>query len=57
VPTRRKRPGRICPASLSAYRARIADIDDRISELTALRRQLTGLLTDAETYRTPKESA
>jgi DNA-binding transcriptional MerR regulator len=47
----------VCPASLSAYRARIADIDARIGELTALRRQLTGLLTDAETYRTPKESA
>jgi DNA-binding transcriptional MerR regulator len=47
----------VCPASLSAYRARIADIDDRIGELTALRRQLTDLLTDAETYRTPKESA
>lgn len=46
----------VCPASLSAYRARIADIDDRIGELTTLRQQLTGLLTDAETYRKPEES-
>ena len=49
----------VCPASLSAYRDRIADIDDRISELTDLRGQLAGLLAQAENYRvtptTPEE--
>lgn len=38
----------VCPASLDAYRTRIADIDRRIDELTGLRRQLAGLLYDAE---------
>jgi DNA-binding transcriptional MerR regulator len=47
----------VCPGSLSAYRRRIADIDARIVELTALRGQLTELLTEAETYPRPKESA
>jgi hypothetical protein len=41
----------VCPASLSAYRQRIADIDARIAELTALRGQLTDLLAQAESYR------
>ena len=45
----------VCPASLSAYRDRIADIDDRIAELTGLRSQLADLLAQAESYRTPKE--
>ena len=45
----------VCPASLSAYRARIADIDARIDELSDLRGQLAGLLAEAENYRTPKE--
>jgi DNA-binding transcriptional MerR regulator len=47
----------VCPASLSAYRRRIADVDARIAELTALRGQLTDLLLEAESYRTPKETA
>ena len=47
----------VCPASLSAYRRRIAEIDERLEELTALRGQLADLLTQAESYRTPKESA
>jgi DNA-binding transcriptional MerR regulator len=47
----------VCPASLSAYRRRIADVDARIAELTALRGQLTDLLVEAERYRTPKETA
>jgi DNA-binding transcriptional MerR regulator len=47
----------VCPASLSAYRNRIADVDARIAELTALRGQLTDLLIQAESYRTPKETA
>ena len=47
----------VCPASLSAYRRRIADVDARIAELTTLRAQLTDLLTQAENYRTPKETA
>jgi DNA-binding transcriptional MerR regulator len=42
----------VCPASLSAYRDRIADIDERIAELTGLRDQLTALLAEAEAYRT-----
>jgi DNA-binding transcriptional MerR regulator len=41
----------VCPASLTAYRARIAELDERIAELTELRGRLTGLLTDAENYR------
>ncbi|GAB3926316.1 MerR family transcriptional regulator [Kribbella albertanoniae] len=42
----------VCPASLTAYRIRIAEVDQRIAELTALRGRLTGLLTDAESWRT-----
>ena len=45
----------VCPASLSAYRDRIADIDARITELADLRGQLADLLAQAESYRTPKE--
>ena len=45
----------VCPASLSAYRDRIADIDARITELAGLRDQLAALLAQAESYRTPKE--
>lgn len=41
----------VCPASLSAYRTRIAEIDDRITELTSLRAELARLLADAEGYR------
>ncbi|MEV5964250.1 MerR family transcriptional regulator [Kribbella sp. NPDC051952] len=41
----------VCPASLSAYRTRIADVDRRITELTELRARLTDLLTDAESWR------
>jgi len=41
----------VCPASLSAYRSRIAEIDDRISELSDLRTQLASLLAEAENYR------
>ena len=44
----------LCPASLSAYRARIADIDARLAELTDLRGQLADLLESAENY-TPEE--
>jgi DNA-binding transcriptional MerR regulator len=47
----------VCPASLSAYRRRIADVDARIAELTTLRSRLTDLLTEAESYPTPKEYA
>ena len=47
----------VCPGSLSAYRQRIADVDTRIAELTALRGQLTDLLAQAESYRPPKETA
>jgi DNA-binding transcriptional MerR regulator len=43
----------VCPASLSAYRDRIADIDARIDELSGLRAQLADLLAEAESY--PKE--
>ncbi|MFK4089761.1 MerR family transcriptional regulator [Kribbella sp. NPDC020789] len=42
----------VCPASLTAYRLRIAEVDQRIAELTDLRGRLTGLLTDAESWRT-----
>ena len=45
----------VCPASLSAYRNRIADIDARVAELTDLRGQLADLLAHAENYRTPEE--
>jgi DNA-binding transcriptional MerR regulator len=45
----------VCPASLSAYRDRIADVDARIAELSQLRDELADLLTQAESYRTPKE--
>jgi DNA-binding transcriptional MerR regulator len=45
----------VCPASLSAYRARIADIDARIAELSDLRGQLADLLDAAENYR-PEEN-
>jgi DNA-binding transcriptional MerR regulator len=47
----------VCPASLLEYRRRIGDVDARIAELTALRGQLTDLLIQAESYRTPKETA
>ncbi|NYJ03264.1 DNA-binding transcriptional MerR regulator [Nocardioides thalensis] len=40
----------VCPASLDAYRMRIAEIERRIDELATLRDQLTGLLHDAESY-------
>lgn len=40
----------VCPASLQAYRSRIAELDDRIAELTTLRSRLTDLLADAESY-------
>lgn len=40
----------VCPASLSAYRERIADIEERIAELTGLRDQLAELLQQAESY-------
>lgn len=40
----------VCPASLDAYRLRIAEIDQRIAELDRLRSELSGLLADAETY-------
>lgn len=46
----------VCPASLSAYRSRIAEIDARIAELSGLRGQLADLLAQAESYRTPEES-
>jgi DNA-binding transcriptional MerR regulator len=41
----------VCPASLTAYRTRIAEVDRRIAELTDLRGRLTDLLTDAESWR------
>jgi DNA-binding transcriptional MerR regulator len=41
----------VCPASLTAYRTRIADVDRRIGELTDLRAKLTDLLADAESWR------
>lgn len=40
----------VCPASLAAYRGRIADVDQRIAELTELRARLAGLLADAESW-------
>lgn len=42
----------VCPASLDAYRLRIAEIDRRIEELSRLRGELSGLLDDAERYPT-----
>lgn len=45
----------ICPASLDAYRLRIAEIDRHIDELTTLRAELTDLLHAAESY--PKETS
>ncbi|WP_246486241.1 MerR family transcriptional regulator [Kribbella qitaiheensis] len=42
----------VCPASLTAYRTRIAEVDRRIAELSDLRARLTDLLSDAESWRT-----
>lgn len=42
----------VCPASLTAYRTRIDEVDRRIAELTELRSKLADLLTDAENWRT-----
>src|SRR5258708_1339506 len=41
----------VCPASLTAYRTRISEVDRRIAELSDLRARLTDLLTDAESWR------
>lgn len=41
----------VCPASLTAYRSRISEVDQRIAELTDLRGRLTDLLADAESWR------
>jgi DNA-binding transcriptional MerR regulator len=41
----------VCPASLTAYRTRIAEVDRRIAELSDLRTRLTDLLADAEGWR------
>jgi DNA-binding transcriptional MerR regulator len=41
----------VCPASLTAYRTRIAEVDRRIAELSELRVRLTDLLADAESRR------
>ncbi len=46
----------VCPASLSAYRTRIAEIEDRIAELSGLRDQLADLLHQAENYRPQEQS-
>ena len=46
----------LCPASLDAYRRRIAQIEQRIAELSRLRDELTALLADAETYPTRRET-
>ena len=46
----------VCPASLDAYRLRIAEIDRRIEELSKLRGELSGLLDDAENYPTTHDS-
>lgn len=40
----------VCPGSLNAYRMRIAEIDERITELSELRGHLCELLADAESY-------
>ncbi|WP_435769115.1 MerR family transcriptional regulator [Nocardioides sp. SYSU DS0651] len=45
----------VCPASLDAYRLRIAEIDRRIEELGRLRGELSDLLADAEAYPAAKE--
>ena len=42
----------VCPASLSAYRARIDEIETRMAELAGLRDQLADLLHQAESYGT-----
>lgn len=42
----------VCPASLTAYRTRIVEVDARIAELSDLRAKLTDLLADAESWRT-----
>ncbi len=47
----------VCPASLDAYRLRIAEIDVRIAELSRLRGELSGLLHDAETHGPTEHSA
>src|SRR5215218_6634422 len=41
----------VCPASLTAYRTRIAEVDQRIAELSELRVRLTDLLAYAESWR------
>jgi DNA-binding transcriptional MerR regulator len=41
----------VCPAPLTAYRTRIAEVDQRIAELSDLRVRLTDLLADAESWR------
>lgn len=46
----------VCPASLDAYRLRIAEIDQRIEELSRLRGELSGLLHDAESYTPDTET-
>jgi DNA-binding transcriptional MerR regulator len=45
----------VCPASLDAYRMRIAELDRRIDELGRLRIDLAELLTDAETYTSEED--
>jgi len=45
----------VCPASLEAYRSRIAEIERRIAELSSLRDELTTLLHDAESYRSKEK--
>ena len=42
----------VCPASLDAYRLRIAEIERRMGELAQLRDELSVLLHDAENYPT-----
>src|SRR3954453_693714 len=44
----------VCPASLTAYRTRIADVDWRIAELSDLRARLTDLQADAGKWRRRK---
>ncbi len=45
----------VCPSSLDAYRLRIAEIDQRIEELSRLKNELAGLLHDAEDYPNRQE--